>query len=436
MTAPSMENSRRRTSLGAVFVGALLVALGGQQFRRAPVDEVFVGGTGAPPTKMTKVARHGIDKAMKDRINSVQKTGKLTDAMRLVAAAKVRKAQDGVTRSRPFSEELQSMIKGLVKKLKGSGLELELPMLRIPEKVNNVGILMVNSNRGLCGAYNSFVQKKTRARIEELNKQGIVPKLFLVGRKATNALNAKLAVVDLNYTEVFFSMPDSITSKESSEIGDSLRSWFLSGEVDKIEVVYAKFMNMLTNKPTIKTLLPLSPTGIESAEDETFTMTSEDGKLGVKKEKVPAAKAKNIESDVIFDQPPATILNSMLPLYLNSQILSILFDAQASELSSRMNAMKAATDNAEELVASLTMLFNKKRQAGITAEISEISAGALSLEGGDGAFGPRLGVTDNEDTVMEDLMEEIETGSIPDVPQAPEGPDKRVEVQKEFGAKE
>merc|ERR1711972_776514 len=90
--------------------------------------------------------------------------------------------------------------------------------------------------------------------------------------------------------------------------------------------------NMLTNTPTIKTLLPLSPTGIENAEDETFTMTSEDGKLGVKKEKKPAAKAKNIEPDVIFDQPPATILNSMLPLYLNSQILSVLFDAQASEL--------------------------------------------------------------------------------------------------------
>merc|ERR1711972_721742 len=192
--------------------------------------------------------------------------------------------------------------------------------------------------------------------------------------------------------------------------------------------------NMLTNTPTIKTLLPLSPTGIENAEDETFTMTSEDGKLGVKKEKKPAAKAKNIESDVMFDQPPATILNSMLPLYLNSQILSILFDAQASELSSRMNAMKAATDNADELVKSLTTLFNKKRQAGITAEISEISAGALALEGGDGAFGPRLGVTDNEDTVMSDLMVEIEDGSIPDVPQPPEGPDKRVEVQKEFGA--
>merc|ERR1712032_592393 len=111
----------------------------------------------------------GVDKALKERIVSVQKTGKLTDAMRLVAAAKVRRAQDGVAKSRPFSDELQGMIKGLVKKLKGSGLEQELPMLRVPEKVNNVGIVMVNSNRGLCGGFNSFIQKKTRARIEELN---------------------------------------------------------------------------------------------------------------------------------------------------------------------------------------------------------------------------------------------------------------------------
>merc|ERR1712066_772889 len=117
-------------------------------------------------------------------------------------------------------------------------------------------------------------------------------------------------------------------------------------------------------------MLPLSPTGIEDPEDETFTMTSEDGKLKVEKEKVGKVKAKEIEPDVIFDQPPATILNSMLPLYLNSQLLSILFDAQASELSSRMTAMKAATDNANDLEKRLTIVYNKKRQAAITQELS------------------------------------------------------------------
>merc|ERR1712232_1305459 len=107
-------------------------------------------------------------------------------------------------------------------------------------------------------------------------------------------------------------------------------------------------------------------------------MTSEEGKFKVSKEKVKASKAKEIEPDVIFDQPPDVILNAMLPLYLNSQLLSLLFDAQASELSSRMTAMKAATDNAAELAAKLLLLYNKKRQAAITQEICEISAGAMA----------------------------------------------------------
>merc|ERR1712038_341595 len=117
-------------------------------------------------------------------------------------------------------------------------------------------------------------------------------------------------------------------------------------------------------------------------------MTSQDGKFKVEKEKVKATKAKNIEPDVIFDQPPDTILNSMLPLYLNSQILAILYEAQASELSARMNAMKAATDNSKELVDKLTTIYNKKRQAAITQEICEISAGALCTESTETEAGP------------------------------------------------
>merc|ERR1712190_518457 len=132
--------------------------------------------------------------------------------------------------------------------------------------------------------------------------------------------------------------------------------------------------------------------------------------------KVGKVKAKDIEPDVIFDQPPATILNSMLPLYLNSQLLSILFDAQASELSSRMTAMKAATDNAEDLAKRLTTLMNKKRQAAITQELCEISAGSMATESSENKAGPSLGVLDNEETVLDDLMTEIEGGGLPDSP--------------------
>merc|ERR1712187_339506 len=174
---------------------------------------------------------------------------------------------------------------------------------------------------------------------------------------------------------------------------------------------------------------PLSPLGIEDPDDEAFKLTTEDGKLKAEKEKVKKTKAKDIEPDVIFDQPPATIINNMLPLYLNSLLISLLYDAQASELSSRMNAMKAATDNAEELARVLTLNMNKERQAAITSEITEISAGANAVdEAGDKTLGPGLGVFDNEDTVEEDFLKEIEDGSIPDEPLEPAGPAERPKI--------
>jgi len=242
-----------------------------------------------------------------------------------------------------------------------------------------------------------------------------------VGKKAVQQMNTRFAPTGAkyNYTGQFFSMPDTVTAKASSEISEALRNLFLSGEVDKVEVIYGKFFNLIKNEPQVRSMLPLTPTGIEDPEDETFALTSEDGKLKVEKEKVDKVKAKQIESDVIFDQPPATILNSMLPLYLNSQLISILFDAQASELSSRMTAMKAATDNAQELAAKLTTVMNKKRQAAITQELCEISAGAMATESKENKAGPALGVFDNEENILTDLMTEIESGSVPDAPLEP-----------------
>jgi F-type H+-transporting ATPase subunit gamma len=407
--------ARRGTLLLAL--GAAVLAAVAWHLRSAAG---FVGGSAAQAGRQINVHRCGIDQKMKARIASVKKTGKLTDAMRLVAAAKVRKAQTGVEKARPFSDELSSMIKGLVKKLKGSGLEAELPMLRVPEKVQNVGIVLVTSNKGLCGAYNTFVMRKAEGRIRELNKQGVVPKLIIVGKKGVAGLKSKLNPeikgIEWNYTGTFINFPDTVTSSSVAEVGDELRNLFLSGEADKIEVVYAKFFNLLKNEPQVRTMLPLTPTGIEDPNDETFALTSEDGKLSAEKVKTEKVKAKKIEPDVIFDQPPQVILNSMLPLYLNSQLLSILFDAQASELASRMTAMKAATDNAKELEEKLTLIFNKKRQAAITAELCEITAGAMSIESGDSRDGADLGTVDNEDTIGDELAREIEFGDLPDLP--------------------
>mmetsp|Transcript_41056 Transcript_41056/g.105956 ORF Transcript_41056/g.105956 Transcript_41056/m.105956 type:complete len:444 (+) Transcript_41056:106-1437(+) len=409
----------RRSSVGVLAVCGLSLALVGHYATPSQKDLGFVGSSANVATQRPlKVSCQGVDKKMKDRITSVQKTGKLTDAMRLVAAAKVRRAQDGVAKSRPFSDELQSMIKGIVKKLKGSGLEQELPMLKVPEKVTNVGLVLVTSNRGLCGAYNTFVMKRALKRTLELNAQGIVPKLICIGKKSLIQLRTRWEVAGAKYnnTGIWFGMPDSITSATASEISDSIRNIFLSGDVDKVEIIYAKFFSLVKNEPTVRSMLPLTPTGIEDPEDETFRVTTEYGKLKVEREKVKAPKAREIENDVIFDQEPAVILNSMLPLYLNSQLVSILYDAQASELSSRMTAMKAATDNAGELVKALTSVFNKKRQAGITAEICEISAGASCIDTEMSPLGPDLGLEDNEDSVLPDLLQELEFGSLPEFP--------------------
>ena len=276
-------------------------------------DLDFVGNIVTSRAKITQITRCAGDKRLKDRWTSVGKTAKTTDAMRLVASAKVRSAQRGVEKARPFSDELLSMIKGLVKKLKGTGLEADLPMLRVPEKVNNVGILMITSQRGLCGGYNAFVFKKTKARIADLNKEGIVPKLFVIGRKGVAGLKIRFPTEQLNFTGESWPMPDTIAASVSTEIAETLENYFLSGEVDKIEIVYSRFINLISNEPAVRTLLPLSPVGIEDPEDETFKLTTEDGKLKVEREKAKTPKAKEIEADVIFDQPPEILLNSMLP---------------------------------------------------------------------------------------------------------------------------
>jgi F-type H+-transporting ATPase subunit gamma len=430
--APPVPQRRSPIAIALAATAAALI-LATCFHRQVPNIRSFIGGRPCQASqRQLGVGRKAVDIALKQRIVSVKKTGKVTDAMRLVAAAKVRRAQEGVEKSRPFSNELVSMIKGIVKKLKGTGLEAELPMLKVPEKVNNVAILTIMSNRGLCGPYNSFLSKKVRARVEQLNAQGISPVIVPIGKKALKLIPRRCDGLDYNMSESFFDMPDKFGSKMASEVGDVLRNMFLSGEVDKVEIIFAKFFNLLKNDPTTRTLLPLSPTGIEDPEDETFKLTSVEGKLSVEKEKVEKTKAKEIEPDVIFDQPPDVILNSMLPLYLNSQILALLWEAQASELGSRMTAMKAATDNAKELAKNLEMIYNKKRQAAITQEICEISAGAMAIdEMNEGSIND-LGAMDSEESITDEFMEELESGSVPDKLLSPEDIYASDEVREEM----
>lgn len=421
-----MAQRKLATLIAAVAVGAACAVLSAcfQQLSFVGNSKAVPVSVGLAPGSVVSqrpagTSRNAVDILLKQRINAVKKTSKVTDAMRLIAASKVRKAQDGVEQTRPFSMELQGMIKGIVKKLKGTGLEAELPMLRVAENVKSIAIVTVTSSRGLCGAYNSFVMKKLGRRVKALNEQGVAPKVLFIGKKGRKMQGRRLAGTEYQEIKEYqFDMPDNLDAAFSNSIGEAISAIFLGGEVDKVEILYAKFINLLKNIPTVRTLLPLSPVGIEDPEDETFTMTSVDGKLSVDKKKAGKVAAKEIENDVIFDQAPEAILNSMLPLYLNSVILNLLYEAQASELGSRMVAMKAATDNAREVAKKLEVIYNRKRQAAITAEIAEISAAASAVDEMLGKGNVKdLSVMDTDESVTEEFLNEIEAGDTPEKPQ-------------------
>mmetsp|Transcript_33380 Transcript_33380/g.61232 ORF Transcript_33380/g.61232 Transcript_33380/m.61232 type:complete len:426 (+) Transcript_33380:91-1368(+) len=411
-----------RRSASSLVVAALALYLGERMMT------AFVTGFRQPigQTDSLITRQAAVDPVLKARISACQKTSKVTDAMRVVAAARVRQAQDALTKSRPFSEELQGMIKGLVKKLEGSGLEAELPMLRSGE-VKNVAILAILSDKGLCGGYNSQTIQRLRARVEGLNNEGIKPTIVVVGRKA-NMMVSRLGQKGFENGEEYnwdgkvieMGKPDA---KLAAEVGEKLKDLFISGEVDKVEVVYNKFVNLIKSEPSVKTILPLSPTNIQDPEDETFKLTTEEGRLAVEKEQVKSTPAKEIEPDVIFDQEPEVILNSMLPLYLNSQILGLLYEGQTSELACRMSAMKAATDNANDRAAELTLVMNRKRQASITQEILEINGAGLALESTEEGQTPS---SPTEESITEEFL--VELGIVP--PQEAQEPPNQNEMWK------
>jgi len=312
-------------------------------------------------------------KLIRDRIQSVKNTKKITEAMRLVAAAKVRRAQQQVTATRPFADELAQVLYGLQARLKFE--DVDLPLLQRRE-VRTVGLLVVTGDRGLCGGYNSNLIKRAESRANELKAEGLDYKFVLVGRKATQYFQRRNQPIDANYT----GLEQIPTATEASQIADELLSLFLSETVDRVELIYTKFVSLISSRPVVQTLLPLDPQGLEVSDDEMFRLTTRGGQFQVEREKVTAA-VRSFPRDMIFEQDPAQILNALLPLYLNNQLLRALQEAAASELAARMTAMNNASDNASQLISTLTLSYNKARQAAITQELLEVVGGAEALNG-------------------------------------------------------
>jgi F-type H+-transporting ATPase subunit gamma len=307
-------------------------------------------------------------KEIRDRIKSVKNTRKITEAMRLVAAAKVRRAQEQVLKTRPFADRLAQVLHGLQSRLKFE--DVDLPLLKA-RPVETVSIVVVSGDRGLCGAYNSNVIRRAENRIAEVKAEGLNYQLILIGRKATQYFQRRNHPIEATYTN----LEQVPTADEASRIADELLSVFLSENVDRVELVYTKFVSLVSSRPVVQTLLPLDPQGLEAGDDEIFRLTSRGGNFEVQRDRVSLGNTP-LPQDMIFEQDPVQILNALLPLYLNNQVLRALQESAASELAARMTAMNNASDNASDLIKSLTLSYNKARQAAITQQIMEVVGGA------------------------------------------------------------
>ncbi|MBR8831118.1 MAG: ATP synthase gamma chain [Chroococcopsis gigantea SAG 12.99] len=311
-------------------------------------------------------------KAIRDRIQSVKNTKKITEAMRLVAAAKVRRAQEQVLSTRPFADALAEILYNLQGRL--SFADVGLPLLE-QRTVKTVGIFVITGDRGLCGGYNANVIRRAEQRIKELKQQGLNYQLVVAGRKASQYFERRSAPIAAKFTN----LEQIPSADEAATIGDELLSLFLSNTVDRVELIYTKFVSLISSRPVIQTLLPLSLQGLEHEDDEVFRLITRDGKLQVERQVVAGTPIQTYPQDMIFEQDPALILDSLLPLYLNNQLLRALQESAASELAARMTAMSNASENASDLIGSLTLTYNKARQAAITQELLEVVAGANAL---------------------------------------------------------
>jgi F-type H+-transporting ATPase subunit gamma len=282
-------------------------------------------------------------KEIRNRITSVSSTMQITSAMKMVSAAKLKKAQDAITAMRPYAEKLTELLQNLSATLDGDvGGEFTTQ-----REIKKVLLVAITSNRGLCGAFNTNVIKEIKSRSEFYTGKQVA--VFAIGKKGNDVLSKTLSVVD-NQSAVF----DSLTFENVAKIAQTLTDKFTSGEYDKIELVYNQFKNAATQIVQTEQFLPLAP---------------------IKSDK-PASTG-----DYIFEPSKEEIVLTLIPKSLKTQLYKGIRDSFASEHGARMTAMHKATDNATELRNQLKLTYNKARQAAITNEILEIVGGAEALKG-------------------------------------------------------
>lgn len=292
-------------------------------------------------------------KAIRNRIKSVQKTKKITTAMKLVAAAKVRRAQQRTLAARPFTQRVVRMLREIVRETQPIDLN-EMPLL-IHRPVKKVALIILGSDRGLCGSYNSTIFRASLERIKQLQAEGKEVSLILVGLKAV----AFFRQFKMEKTKTFVLLPAVPTVEEAKLIASAAEEMFISGQVDAVELISTHFISMLRSEVINQKYLPVEMP--EAAQDET-----------------PHA----IDPLLIFDPSiPEVLQAQLLPKYVENVLFQALLEATAAELAARMNAMSSASTNAQELINSLTLGYNKARQSSITQDLLEVVSGAEALKG-------------------------------------------------------
>jgi F-type H+-transporting ATPase subunit gamma len=282
-------------------------------------------------------------KEIRNRISSVSSTMQITSAMKMVSAAKLKKAQDAITAMRPYAEKLTELLQNLSANLDGdAGGEFTTQ-----REIKKVLIVAITSNRGLCGAFNSNIIKEVKNRASFY--EGKQVDVFAIGKKGNDALSKTLSVVE-NQSSIF----DDLSFENVAVIADVLTQKFITGEYDKIELVYNQFKNAATQIVQTEQFLPL-----ESLKSDKTASTG----------------------DYIYEPTKEDIVLTLIPKSLKTQLYKGIRDSFASEHGARMTAMHKATDNATELRDQLKLTYNKARQAAITNEILEIVGGAEALKG-------------------------------------------------------
>ena len=282
-------------------------------------------------------------KEIRNRIASVSSTMQITSAMKMVSAAKLKKAQDAITAMRPYADKLTELLQNLSANLDGDGGSRYSEI----REVKKVLVVSISSNRGLCGAFNSNIVKQSLSLAQ--GKYGDKQVDFVtIGKKANDLLRKRYTIVS-NHNGIF----DNLTFESAAEIAESLMQLFAEGQYDRIELVYNRFKNAATQLVITEQFLPIQP-AIEQAKST---------------------------ADYIYEPSEAEIVSQLIPKALKTQLYKAIRDSFASEHGARMTAMHKATDNAAELRDQLKLTYNKARQASITNEILEIVGGAEALAG-------------------------------------------------------